>query len=161
MGFPVLPQRDAAQVGERVFFSKDVSQIARISLRQLQWWDERRLVSPEQQEHRRAYSSQQVLEILTIATLRKKGMSLQTIKVVVRQLRRQLGQLEKKDVDQPALYVLTDGKSVYLEGQPERVVNRLSKARTGMYLVCLSDLIRVMTTKKFPQRYLTKQLQLF
>src|SRR5215469_8248441 len=81
----------AAPLGERIFFSKDVAQIVGISLRQLQWWDERKLICPQQRGHRRAYTYLQVLEIFTVAAFRRKGISLQRIQRVVRSLRRELG----------------------------------------------------------------------
>jgi DNA-binding transcriptional MerR regulator len=149
-------------LGEWVFFSKDVAQIVGISLRQLQWWDERKVVSPRQQDHRRVYSYLQVLEIFTVAAFRRKGISLQRIRRVVRSLRRELGKRVNESLAyQPTLYVLTDGKSVHLEEQPAPILSRLSDARTGMYLVCLSDQIRAITSKKLPRRHLTKQLPLF
>jgi DNA-binding transcriptional MerR regulator len=151
---------DIRELGERIFFSKDVSDISGISLRQLQWWDERKVVSPQQAEHRRIYTYQQVLEILTIAQFRQKGMSLQKIRVVLRLLRRQLGRLLKEGPVPSTLYVLTDGKSVSLEEQPERVLNRLSTAKSAMYLVCLSDLNQSMASEAVPRRYLTEQLRL-
>ena len=151
---------DLRELGERVFFSKDVSVIGKISLRQLQWLDERKVVSPQQRGHKRVYSYKQVLEILTIAALRKKGMSLQKTRVVIRGLRRQLDQSLSNKVAPPTTYVLTDGKSVYLERGPEGIISRLSSARSGMYLVCLSDLIQSMMSKTTPRRYLTEQLRL-
>ena len=160
MEFDVLAQKNG-RLGERVFFTKDVSLMAGISLRQLQWWDEHKVVSPQRQLHRRVYSSQQLLEILIIASFRRKGMALKSAKVVLRHLRRQLGQERDQELAQTTRYVLTDGKSVHLESRPERVLNRLTEAKTGMFLVCLSDLILSMTSKKAPRRYLTKQLRLF
>jgi hypothetical protein len=57
MAINVSRQRgNIRESGERVFFSKDVSDISGISLRQLQWWDERKVVSPQQAEHRRIYT---------------------------------------------------------------------------------------------------------
>jgi len=35
------------------YTSADVAKIAAVSLRQLQWWDERKVVSPRQDGHRR------------------------------------------------------------------------------------------------------------
>jgi len=92
-------------LGEWVFFSKDVAQIVSISLRQLQWWDERKVVSPRQQDHRRVYSYLQVLEIFTVAAFRRKGISLQRIRRVVRSLRRELGKRVNESLAyQPTLY---------------------------------------------------------
>jgi DNA-binding transcriptional MerR regulator len=83
---------ERAALGEPVFLSADVARIAGVSLRQLQWWDERKLVSPRIEDHRRVYVPDQVLEILVVAALRRKGLSLQKIRKVLRMLRRELGQ---------------------------------------------------------------------
>ena len=82
---------DQGPLGEPVFVSADVARLAGISLRQLQWWDERKLVSPRQEGHRRVYVTEQVLEILTVAVLRLKGVSLQKIRRILRLWRRWLG----------------------------------------------------------------------
>ena len=57
---------------ECLFLSADVARMAGVSLRQMQWWDERKLVSPRIKDHRRVYITEQVLEILTVAALRRK-----------------------------------------------------------------------------------------
>ena len=72
----------------QAFSSSDVARIARISLRQLQWWDERKVVSPEHRGHRRVYGPEEVIEISVIAELRRKGFSLQKIRRVLRYLQR-------------------------------------------------------------------------
>jgi len=45
------------------YTSGDVARIAGVSLRQLQWWDERNVVSPLQEGHRRVYRQQEVIEV--------------------------------------------------------------------------------------------------
>ena len=59
------------------YSSSEVARIARVSLRQLQWWDERHVVSPRHEGHRRMYSPEEVLEVTVIAELRSKAFSLQ------------------------------------------------------------------------------------
>src|SRR5688500_1963648 len=76
---------------ERTFTSSDVSRIAGVSLRQLQWWDERKVVSPRHEGHKRVYSPEEVVEITVIAELRRKGFSLQKIRRVLRYLQREVG----------------------------------------------------------------------
>ena len=78
----MLPERGASI--EWLFLSADVARMAGVSLRQMQWWDERKLVSPRIKDHRRVYIPEQVLEILTVAALRCKGLSLQKIRKVLR-----------------------------------------------------------------------------
>ncbi|MBZ5624287.1 MAG: MerR family transcriptional regulator [Acidobacteriia bacterium] len=155
----MLPEKGA--LGERVFLSGDVVRMAGVSQRQLQWWDERRLVSPPIENHRRVYTSEQVLEILAVAALRRKGLSLKKIRKVLRLLRRELGQPGRALVAKSKSYLVTDGNSVFVDDQPEAVLNRMAEAKHPTYLVCLTDLMTRITSKKAPQRYRTPQLQLF
>src|SRR5277367_3603724 len=73
------------------YTSSEVSRISGVSLRQLQWWDERNVVSPRQQGHRRVYLPQEVVEVSVIAALRRKGFSLQKIRRVLRFLQKEMG----------------------------------------------------------------------
>lgn len=125
------------------FSSSEVARIARISLRQLQWWDERRVVSPEHRGHRRIYNPEEVVEITVIAELRRKGFSLQKIRRVLRYLQREMGR-RLGDLLSPAsdLHLLTDGKSIYLEDSHQRIIDILKNARQPMFLVCVSDQAR-------------------
>src|SRR5687767_9392846 len=76
---------------ELQFGSDEVCQLARVSLRQLQWWDERKIVSPRQEGHRRVYDASDVIGMMLVAELRRKGMSLQKIRPVVHSVRREMG----------------------------------------------------------------------
>ncbi len=147
-------------MGERVFSSADVARLAGVSLRQLQWWDERKLVSPRQDNHRRIYAPEQVLEILTVASLRRKRLSLQRIRRVLRLLRRGLG-LHSNWSTKSRLYLITDGNSIFIEDQPEVVLNRLADATKPLYMVSLSDQMQRITSERAPRRYLTQQMPLF
>ena len=76
---------------ERAYTSTEVARIAQVSLRQLQWWDERKVVSPRHEGHKRVYVPEEVVEITIIAELRRKGFSLQKIRRVLRFLQREMG----------------------------------------------------------------------
>jgi DNA-binding transcriptional MerR regulator len=125
------------------YSSSDVARVASISLRQLQWWDERHVVSPQHQGHKRVYSPEQVVEITVIAELRRKGFSLQKIRRVLRYLQREMGR-RLGDVlsDESNLHLLTDGKTIYLEDSHERIIDILKNARQAMFLVSVSDQVR-------------------
>ncbi|PWU06326.1 MAG: MerR family transcriptional regulator [Terriglobia bacterium] len=159
----MFPARGAAAaLGERVFYSNDVSRMAGISLRQLQWWDERKVVTPRKEDHRRIYAPPQVLEVLIVASLRRKGLSLQKIRRVLRLLRRELASLQGKTWEPGSrLYILTDGQSLHLEAHPERALKTLTAATRAMHVVSLSDQMKRLASAKAPRRYLTKQLPLF
>jgi len=128
---------------DRTYSSIEVAQIAGVSLRQLQWWDERKVVSPRHEGHRRIYYASEVIEITVIAELRRKGFSLQKIRRVLRFLQREMGK-RLAEVMQAAsdLHLVTDGKSIYLEDRQERIIDIFKNARQPMFLVCVSDQAR-------------------
>src|ERR1700744_4485192 len=111
------------------YTSGEVARIAGVSLRQLQWWDERNVVSPRQEGHRRVYLPQEVVEVSVIAELRAKGFSLQTIRRVLRFLQQEMGKrLADAVASNSDMHLVTDGKHIYLEEQPDRVIELLKNA---------------------------------
>lgn len=141
--FKTKKTRPAAPAAEEAYSSSDVSRIADISLRQLQWWDERHVVSPHHQGHKRVYSPAEVVEITVIAELRRKGFSLQKIRRVLRYLEREMGRrLADMLAAESDLHLLTDGRSIYLEENQERIIDLLKNARQPMFLVSVSDQVR-------------------
>ena len=140
--------------GEKTYSSSDASRIAQVSLRQLQWWDERKVVSPRHVGHKRIYLPQEVIEITVIAELRRKGFSLQKIRRVLRFLQREMGRrLSDVLAAESALHLVTDGKSIYLEDQQSRIIDILKNAKQPMFVVCVSDQVRRLgETPKKPAR---------
>jgi len=125
------------------FNSSDVARICGVSLRQLQWWDERHVVSPRQDGHKRIYMAEEVVEISVIAELRRKGFSLQKIRRVLRFLQREMGRRLAELLDASSdLHLVTDGRSIFLEDQHSRIIDLLKNARQPMFLVCVSDQAR-------------------
>src|SRR6267154_1474519 len=115
MMFKTKKTRSDSENGLRTFTSSDVSRIAQVSLRQLQWWDERKVVSPQHTGHRRVYDSAEVVEITVIAELRRKGFSLQKIRRVLRFLQKEMGRrLAEVLANNSELHLVTDGKSIFL-----------------------------------------------
>src|SRR5450432_4281395 len=141
--FKTKKTRPDIENGARTFSSSDVSRIAEVSLRQLQWWDERKVVSPHNEGHKRVYAAEEVIEITVIAELRRKGFSLQKIRRVLRFLQREMGKRLSEVIEHQAdLHLVTDGKSIYLEDKQERIIDILKNAKQPMFLVCVSDQVR-------------------
>lgn len=130
----------------RTYSSQDVSAVASVSLRQLQWWDERKVVSPDHSGHRRTYDAAEVIEITVIAELRRKGFSLQKIRRVLKFLQKEMGKrlAEVMDVHSD-LHLVTDGKAVFLEDKHVRIIDILKNANQPMFLVSVSDQARRLT----------------
>src|ERR1051325_9429085 len=126
--------------------SSDVARICGVSLRQLQWWDERNVVSPRKDGHKRIYMPAEVVEISVIAELRRKGFSLQKIRRVLRFLQKDMGKrLSEALAGSADVHLLTDGKSIYLEEAPNRIIDLLKNARQPMFLVCVTDQAKRLT----------------
>ena len=135
------------------FSSIDVSSVTGVSLRQLQWWDEKKVVSPRQEGHRRLYLAEEVLEISVIAELRRKGFSLQKIRRVLRFLQKEVGKRLGEILDPRSdLNLVTDGRNIYLEDDHQRIIDLLKSARQPMFLVCVSDQVRRISASLPPLR---------
>ena len=135
-----------AEKMERNFSSREVAALTGITLRQLQWWDERRIVVPERQGRRRLYSLGNLAELAVIAELRDKGFSLQRVRKVVRALEREFQRRLVETVTGTSEYhLLTDGRSVYVENSARQVIDILKNSRQPIFAVCLSDTVRRIT----------------
>ena len=127
----------------QTFTSREVIELTGISARQLQWWDERGIVVPAREGHKRIYSIDDVAEVAVICELRDRGFSLQKIRRVVRFLQKELGKRLVETVRAASEYhLLTDGRHIFLEDSARGVVDLLKNARQPMLSVCLSDAIQ-------------------
>jgi DNA-binding transcriptional MerR regulator len=125
------------------FTSNEVVAFTGITPRQLQWWDERGVVKPEREGHRRVYSINQLTEIAVICQLRRKGFSLQGVRKVMRFLAHEFGKALAEIVDRNSdVHLLTDGKHLYLETSEKQIVDILKNSDQPILGVCLSDAVR-------------------
>ena len=130
------------------FTSKEVVAFTGISQRQLQWWDEQGIVSPERTGRRRLYSLDDLAEVSIIWELRRKGFSLQRVRKVLRFLQREFGRRlvqtihAEKQSSGSDVHLLTDGDRIYVETSPQQVIDILKDARQPIFTVCLTDAVR-------------------
>ncbi len=128
---------------QQTFSSRDVIHLTGITARQLQWWDERGLVVPVREGHRRVYSFEDLTEVAVICELRRKGFSLQRMRQVVRFLQKEFSKRLAETVSGKSNYhLLTDGRALYLETSPQQIVEILKNSRQPMFAICLSDTVR-------------------
>jgi DNA-binding transcriptional MerR regulator len=125
------------------FTSREVVALTGITPRQLQWWDERGIVTPARSGHKRLYSLEDLSEVAVICELRGRGFSLQRVRKVVRFLQREFSKRLAETVSGASDYhLLTDGTQLYLETSPQQIVNILKNSRQPMLAICLSDTVR-------------------
>jgi len=125
------------------FSSQEVIALTGVTARQLQWWDERGVVKPEREGHRRLYSMQNVMATAVICELRRKGFSLQGVRKVMRFLDREFGKGLAEIVGRNSdVHLLTDGTHLYLETSARQIVDILRNSRQPILGICLSDAVR-------------------
>ncbi len=125
------------------FTSREVVEFTGITPRQLQWWDERRIVVPSRQGHRRIYSLEDLSEIAVICELRRRGFALQRVRKVMRFLQKEFGKRLAQTVSGSSDYhLLTDGRTIYLETSAQQIVDILKNSAQPMFTICLSDTVR-------------------
>src|SRR5438046_8177079 len=128
---------------QNLFTSRDVIALTGITARQWQWWDERRLVVPARQGHRRLYSMEDLAEIAVICDLRRRGFSLQRVRKVMRFLQREFSKRLAETVSGSSDYhLLTDGHTLYLETSARQILDILKNSRQPMLTICLIDAVR-------------------
>ncbi len=127
----------------RAFTSQEVVALTGITPRQLQWWDERGLVRPAREGHRRLYSFDDIAEIAVICEMRRRGFSLQRMRKVIRFVQKELGKRLVETVTGGSEYhLLTDGRTIFLEDSAEGVIDVLKNSRQPLLAVCLSDTVQ-------------------
>ncbi|HXP15701.1 MAG TPA: MerR family transcriptional regulator [Terriglobales bacterium] len=125
------------------FTSREVVALTGITLRQLQWWDERGIVVPARDGHRRLYSAEDLTEVAVICELRRRGFSLQRVRKVMRLLQREFSRRLAETVSGSSDYhLLTDGNTLYLETSARQIVDIFKNSRQPMLTICLSDTVR-------------------
>jgi DNA-binding transcriptional MerR regulator len=125
------------------FSTSEVVELTGATARQLQWWDERRIVIPARQGRNRLYSATDLVDILVIEQLRRRRISLVQVRRVLRFLRTEL-HARLADLVRGAheFHLLLDGKRIYLETDSKQIVDLLRNAKQPMLLVCISDAIK-------------------
>jgi len=141
--FKTKKAKPEPQPAERSFASSEISEMTGVSLRQLQWWDEQKVVSPRHEGHKRVYLPEEAVEIAVIAELRRKGFSLQKIRSVLRFLQKEMGKrLNEIFGAEREWHLVTDGKQIYLEDDNQRIIDIFRDAKQPMFLVCVTDQAR-------------------
>ncbi len=135
------------------YSSNQVIALTGITARQLQWWDERGLVVPRKEGHRRLYSLDDAAEIAILCDLRRRGFSLQRVRKVVKFLQKEFGKRLVEAVGgRGEVHLLTDGQRIYIETSAQQAIDVLKNARQAMFTICLSDTVREVKAQLAPRK---------
>ena len=116
------------------YSSREVASLTGLSARQLQWWDARKLVKPSISPHRteaggfteRRYSPVDLFELAVLADLRRSGLSVAKIRLLIDTLRKRFGvRLFDAIGGGGAITLLTDGSQIYARTEGGQFFNLL------------------------------------
>ena len=125
------------------FTSSEVLTLTGITARQLQWWDERGIVEPRRQGHRRIYVWDELVTVAVVCQLRRRGFSLQRMRKVIRFLQQEFGTSLAATVSGHSEYhLLTDGTHLFLRTSEREVVDLLKNSWQPLLDICLTDEVR-------------------
>jgi DNA-binding transcriptional MerR regulator len=126
------------------YSSREVASLTGLSARQLQWWDARRLIKPSVAPHRteaggfteRRYSPVDLFELAVLADLRRSGLSLAKMRLLIDTLRRRFGiRLFDAIGGGGSITLLTDGKEIYARTEGGQFFNLLREPTQPLLVV--------------------------
>jgi len=126
------------------YSSREVASITGLSARQLQWWDTRKLIKPSVASHRteaggfteRRYSPVDLFELAVLADLRRNGLSVSKMRLLVDTLRKRFGiRLFDAIGGGGAITLLTDGKEIYARTETGQFFNLLREPGQPLLVV--------------------------
>ena len=125
------------------FSTSDVLDLTGVTARQLQWWDERRIVVPAREGRNRVYSAADLVDILVIGQLRQRSISLAQVRRVLRLLRTELRiRLSDLVAGSCDYHLLLAGKRIFLETDSRQIIELLRNTMQPMLLISLTDAVR-------------------
>jgi DNA-binding transcriptional MerR regulator len=125
------------------FSTRDVLELTGVTARQLQWWDERRIVVPEREGRNRIYSAADVVDIIVIEQLRQRRISLAQVRRVLRLLRAELHvRLADLVAGNHEYHLLLAGKRIFLETNARQLIELLRNTMQPMLLISLTDAVK-------------------
>src|SRR5688572_17525185 len=116
------------------YSSREVAALTGLSARQLQWWDAKRVLRPAIPPRRtaaggfteRRYTPVELLELLVLADLRRRGFTVQKIRKLLDTLRRRFGvRLFETIGGAGPITLLTDGCEIYGRTNNGEILNLL------------------------------------
>jgi DNA-binding transcriptional MerR regulator len=125
------------------FTTGDVLDLTGVTARQLQWWDEKGVVVPKREGRNRIYSPEDLVEIIVIEELRRRRISLQQVRRVLRFLRKEVhARLADMVQGREEHHLLLDDRHVYLESDSQQIIDLMRNTKQPMLLICLTDAMR-------------------
>jgi DNA-binding transcriptional MerR regulator len=146
---------------KRYYSSRDVTALTGLTADQLRWWERQKLVQPAVASHRteaggfteRRYTPVDLLEIMVLADLRRRGFSLARLRDLLDKLRDyfQVRLFEATGEGGPVT-LLTDGGDVYVRTLDGRFFNLLKDPTQPLLVIGEEASFKVLASRARPRR---------
>jgi DNA-binding transcriptional MerR regulator len=146
---------------KRYYSSRDVTALTGLTADQLRWWERQKLVEPAVASHRteaggfteRRYTPVDLLEIMVLADLRRRGFSLARLRDLIEKLRDhfQVRLFEATGEGGPVT-LLTGGGDIYARTLDGRVFNLLKDPTQPLLAVGEDANFKVLASRARPRK---------
>jgi len=146
---------------KNTYSAREVASLTGLSARQLQWWDARRLFMPAVAPKRtaaggfteRRYTPVDLLELMVLADLRRQGLSVARIRLLLDTLRERFGiRLFEAIGGAGSLTLLTDGRELFARTASGEFINILRAPDQPMLVVGDVPALRELTARTKPAK---------
>ena len=146
---------------KNTYSAREVAALTGLSARQLQWWDARRLFASAVASHRtaaggyteRRYTPVDLLELMVLSDLRRQGLSVGRIRLLLNTLRTKFGiRLFEAIGGAGTITLLTDGREIYARTADGEFINLLRAPDQPMLVVGDLPLLKELTARTKPSK---------
>jgi DNA-binding transcriptional MerR regulator len=146
---------------KKYYSSRDVTSLTGLTADQLRWWERQKLVEPAVASHRteaggyteRRYTPVDLLEIMVLADLRRKGFSLVHLRALIDTLREYFRvRLFEATGEGGAVTLLTDGNQIYVRTLDGRFFNLLKDPTQPLLVIGEEANFKVLASRARPRR---------
>jgi DNA-binding transcriptional MerR regulator len=144
---------------KNTYSAREVASLTGLSARQLQWWDARRLFTSAVASRKtaaggfteRRYTPVDLLELMVLADLRRQGLSVGRIRLLLETLREKFGiRLFEAIGGAGSVTLLTDGREIFARTATGEFVNLLRAPDQPMLVVGDIPMLKELTARTRP-----------
>ena len=146
---------------KKLYSSREVAQLTGLSARQLQWWDKRKLFPPAIASQKtaaggfteRRYTPIELLELMVLADLRRKGFTVARIRKLLQVLRTRF-QTRLYDAIEGGgpVTLFIDGENIYARTESGDLFSILDNAAQPLMMIGEDIKLRQLTARERPAR---------
>ena len=153
---------------KKYYSAREVAVLTGLSARQLQWWHARRLFQPAVAPRRteaggfteRRYTPVDLLELMVLGDLRRHGVPVSKLRVLLSTLRRRFGvRLIDAIGSEGPITLLTDGRDVYARTSSGAFYNLFKNPDQPLLVVGEEGTLRELSARARGRRRKTKRTQ--